>query len=92
MQPLSAQILGRPEGLLEGLSELLVQEDGGLSILTVAVIMMSFFESVVRDHSKDHAVAAPASAGHAHRLLVHHPAGLNCPRVLDALVDSRIDR
>lgn len=89
MQPLSARILGRPEGLLEGLSELLVQDDGGLSIMTVAVIGMSFFESLVRDHSKDHAVAAPACAGHAHRLLVHRPAGLNCPRVLDALVDRQ---
>lgn len=29
--------------------------------------MVSFFELVVRDHSKKHSVTAPPSAGHAHR-------------------------
>ena len=58
------------------LGQLLVQEP--LRVDTgVAVIVVSFFESVVRDHSKDHAVTAPASSGHGHRLVVHHSAGLN---------------
>jgi hypothetical protein len=33
----------------------------------VTVIVVSFFESVVRDHSKDHAVTVIASTRHAHR-------------------------
>src|SRR3954451_1146410 len=36
------------------------------SIMGAAVIAVPSFETVVRDHSKDHAVTAPTSAGHAH--------------------------
>jgi len=45
----------------------------------VTVIVGSFFESVVRDHSKDHAVTVTHSAATRSPGPVHHSAGLHYP-------------
>src|SRR3954454_17962907 len=50
------------------------------SILGVTVIVVSFFESVFADHSKDHAVAVAVSTATRSPRAVHHSAGLHWRR------------
>ena len=62
-----------------GLGQLLIQEACGVDNGVQRSSLCSFFETVVRDHSKDHAVTAPTSSrSRSPRVVVHQPYGLNC--------------
>src|SRR3954469_15538148 len=50
------------------------------SILGLTVIVVSFFESVLADHSKDHAVAVAYAGDTLTEGAVHHSTGRNSRR------------